>query len=63
MRLFCGKSAENLAEFEPSPEADNVSAAAIALAFAAGGSLRNCQTTAVQRRGLGSDAQSRDLRL
>src|SRR2546421_4589189 len=25
---------------------DNVSAAAIALAFAAGGSLRNCQTTA-----------------
>jgi len=26
---------------------DNVSAAAIALAFAAGGSLRNCQTTAL----------------
>lgn len=35
---------------------DNVSAAAIALAFAAGGSLRNCQTTALMTRAEGLDA-------
>src|SRR5260370_1622172 len=35
---------------------DNVSAAAIALAFAAGGSLRNCQTTALMSNAEGLDA-------
>lgn len=35
---------------------DNVSAAAIALAFAAGGSLRNCQTTALMSNAEGLEA-------
>lgn len=35
---------------------DNVSAAAIALAFAAGGSLRNCQTTALLSNAEGLEA-------
>src|SRR5256886_17164229 len=35
---------------------DNVSAAAIALAFAAGGSLRNCQTTALMSNAEGIEA-------
>jgi len=35
---------------------DNVSAAAIALAFAAGGSLRNCQTTALMSTAEGLEA-------
>jgi hypothetical protein len=35
---------------------DNVAAAAIALAFAAGGSLRNCQTTALMPNAEGLDA-------
>jgi uncharacterized protein with GYD domain len=35
---------------------DNVSAAAIALAFAAGGSLRNCQTTALMTNAEAVDA-------
>src|SRR5260370_6773103 len=35
---------------------DNVSAAAIALAFAAGGSLRNCQTTALMSHAQGLEA-------
>jgi|SRR5215469_6646032 len=35
---------------------DNVSAAAIALAFAAGGSLRSCQTTALLTKEEGMDA-------
>jgi hypothetical protein len=35
---------------------DNVAAAAIALAFAAGGSLRNCQTTALMSNAEGLDA-------
>lgn len=35
---------------------DNVSAAAIALAFAAGGSLRNCQTTALMTNAEALDA-------
>ncbi len=35
---------------------DNISAAAIAMAFAAGGSLRNCQTTALLTTAEGMDA-------
>lgn len=35
---------------------DNVSAAAIALAFAAGGALRNCQTTALMTNSEALDA-------
>jgi uncharacterized protein with GYD domain len=35
---------------------DNVSAAAIALAFAAGGALRNCQTTALMTNAEAMDA-------
>ncbi len=35
---------------------DNVSAAAIALAFAAGGALRNCQTTALMTNAEALDA-------
>jgi hypothetical protein len=35
---------------------DNVSAAAIALAFAAGGSLRTCQTTALMSNAEGLEA-------
>ena len=35
---------------------DNVSAAAIALAFAAGGALRNCQTTALMSTAEAMDA-------
>ena len=35
---------------------DNVAPAAIALAFAAGGSLRNCQTTALMSNAEGLDA-------
>ena len=38
---------------------DNVSAAAIALAFAAGGSLRNCQTTALMSNAEGLEAMRR----
>ncbi len=35
---------------------DNVSAGAIGMAFAAGGSLRNCQTTALMSTAEGMDA-------
>jgi hypothetical protein len=35
---------------------DNISAAAIALAFAAGGALRNCQTTALMTNAEALDA-------
>ena len=35
---------------------DNISAAAIALAFAAGGALRNCQTTALMSTAEGLEA-------